>query len=411
MPIMMSVHELQPGMRLYRSLYHGDMVLLPAGKVIEQEQIDALRRRHAEAQLCVCDPILDELVEFQDQTRDQEIALRVHRRLTEVLSGVREKFQARAALRGSDLASLQDSLAEVIRYIQENPVTAALLLSSSDWHGHLQEHSANVFYISLLMGNAIRQYVRQERERQSAADRLQSRFALNLAPLATGAIFHDIGMLPIESVYGKEDPLTSEERERIRNHPLAGEAMLPKETDAVTRMVIRTHHENWQGTGYPQGVPATRLHIFSRIIRIADAYDAATSPRVYKRAKTPARALWEMVRGPYACLYDPIVLKVFAGLIQPFPIGARILLSCGQYGVVVAHNREEPFRPRIIIAFGADGRRLPPEAMVGPIDLARSNHIRMVRFGTEDLSYLNRPTVRAEDDMAGPEELFSYVYP
>lgn len=413
MPIMMSVDSLEPGMRVYRPLYNGYVVLLSAGRIVGQPEIDALRRHYPHAQVYICDPLLDELVEFQDDSYDREVAVEVQQRLGKILGTVREKLGSRTSLDANDVAALQSSIAEVLEYMQNNPVTAALLLSSADWGNYLQEHPANVFYIALLVGSAIRHYVHQERERISRASHLQHRFGMDLKPLAMGALFHDIGMVPLESFYSKAEPLSPAERQLILGHPLTGAAMLPDELDAVSRMVVRTHHENCDGSGYPQGLLRDRLHIFSRIIRVADAYDAATSPRVYKQAKSAVRALWEMTCGPYMRFYDPVVLKVFAGLVQPFPIGAKLRLASGHYAVVVRHNRLLPFQPKVIVAFDEANRRLPKERLTAPLDLGSTEETRPVQFGEERLEFLTRGTQAASMAVTPPEmaTVFDYHYP
>ena len=77
------------------------------------------------------------------------------------------------------------------------------------------------------------------------------------------------------------------------------------------------------GSGYPDGLGGDQLHVFTRIVRIADAFDAATSTSVYKEAKSPVRVLWEISTGPYARFYDPALVRTLTKLVQPFPIGAR----------------------------------------------------------------------------------------
>ena len=68
---------------------------------------------------------------------------------------------------------------------------------------------------------------------------------------------------------------------------------------SAAKMVVRWHHENFDGSGYPDRKPGSSLHVFVRIARICDAFDAATSEKFYKQAKSPVRALWEMTFGPY----------------------------------------------------------------------------------------------------------------
>ena len=189
--------------------------------------------------------------------------------------------------------------------------------------------------------------------------------------------------------------------------------MLPDGLPAVARYIVRHHHEHVNGSGYPGGLASPNLHVLARIVRIADAFDAGTSTTVYRDAKSPARVLWEITAGPHKHHYDPVVAKVFIGLIQPFPIGARLRLSDGTYGVVVRHSPRRPFAPTVIVAFDDKGRRIPAESIARPIDLAGQIQLRIVSMGRERLSYIynTTPKVPAQATSRRSGELFSLVYP
>lgn len=417
MPVILHVDELEPGMRLYQSIMRDAQIILPAGKELEEWEVNSLRRRFPHLMVRIGDPVLDAMVEFEDDTREQEVAVAVHRRIGKLMVNVREKLGAQTSLDSGDIAGLQNAIDEVMRYLAENPVSAAMLLHTSEWGSYLQEHAANVFYLSLLMGNAIREYVFRERERTTRGRNMSLRYGMNLTPLALGCLFHDIGMIPIEHLLSKEDALSPADRDLIRDHPTAGAEMLPETMDAVARMVVRTHHENYDGTGYPAGIPCEKLHVFSRIIRVADAYDAGTSHRVYRRAKSAARVMWEMSQGPYQRLFDPQVLKIMLALIQPFPIGAKIRLEDDTYAVVVRHNRRQPFRPVVMVAFDESGSRLPKKDLRPPVDLAESDTLRLSEYAGDDLSFLylgadpmidlNNLELRGHSDA----DVFAFAYP
>jgi hypothetical protein len=179
-------------------------------------------------------------------------------------------------------------------------------------------------------------------------------------------------------------------------------------------MVVRTHHENMNGTGYPNAIPGKKLHVFSRIIRVADAYDAGTSERVYRKAKTPAHVLWEITSGPHRNHYDPLIARILSGMVQPFPIGAKVRLNCGRHAIVVRHNRRHPFRPTVIVAFDEEGRRLKKKQLEPPFSLANRDDVRLVEFAGHDLSFLNtgtepEPPLPAEADTGVFEALHEMV--
>jgi len=326
---------------------------------------------------------------------------------------VRSKMAGRTSLKTADIAGLQSEIEQVMQYLRENPVATAILFHSGKPQSYFHEHAANVFYLSLLIGNAIRDYVFKERERTSHARSLSIRYGMNLTPLALGCLFHDLGMIPLEHLLEKEDPLTDDERELILEHPIAGVDVLPRDFDAVARMVVRTHHENYDGSGYPEGISGQRLHVFSRGVRVCDAYDAGTSNKVYRQAKSAARVLWELTEGPYRCHFDPVITKILMSLVQPFPVGAKIRLSCGRYGVVVRHNRRAPFRPNVIIAFDEDGKRIKKSDLRPPIDLSLEHDIKLLEFAGDDLRFLNHhPGAQTDVCVANAAEtLFDFVYP
>ncbi len=99
-------------------------------------------------------------------------------------------------------------------------------------------------------------------------------------------ILHDLGKLAIsEDILQKEGPLTTEEWDRIKKHPELGYKIanaLPELSQIA--MGILSHHEHWDGYGYPQGLEKEEIPLIARIISIADAYDVMTTGRPYKPA-------------------------------------------------------------------------------------------------------------------------------
>ena len=201
-------------------------------------------------------------------------------------------------------------------------------------------------------------------------------------------MFCDLGMYPLKHLIYQDGPLTREERQAIRAHPIAGAGMLPEDFSPLARTIVRTHHENYDGTGYPNQLPGSQLHIFARIVRIADAFDAATALHVYRQAKSPARTLWEMLVGLYRRYYDPVLMKVFVQLIQPFPIGARLRLVDGRLAVVVRYNRRNPFLPTVVVAFDEYGEHLPHQDVEGPVELDEQYELRIHSYAGEELGYI-----------------------
>jgi HD-GYP domain-containing protein (c-di-GMP phosphodiesterase class II) len=116
--------------------------------------------------------------------------------------------------------------------------------------------------------------------------------------IAQAGLLHDIGKIGIpESVLGKNGPLTDEEWQVMRRHPLIGSQIVaPFEFFAEGARIIRHHHERCDGTGYPDGLVADAIPLGARIIAVVDVYDALTSNRPYRQALDSAVACTELIQ-------------------------------------------------------------------------------------------------------------------
>jgi putative nucleotidyltransferase with HDIG domain len=128
-----------------------------------------------------------------------------------------------------------------------------------------------------------------------------------------GFLLHDIGKLAISDVIlHKPGRLTDRERDVMRQHPLIGEEIvcgIDFLTDA--RRIVRSHHERWDGRGYPDGLAGERIPLAARVFAVADAFDALTSDRPYRAASSfhQARAVIAAAAGTQ---FDPEVADAFA---------------------------------------------------------------------------------------------------
>ena len=127
-----------------------------------------------------------------------------------------------------------------------------------------------------------------------------------------GAVLHDVGKIGIrEDVLGKPGVLTDEERTEMQRHPLIGaEILRPLRLGAIVSPIVRSHHERWDGRGYPDGLSGEGIPVGARIVGIVDAYDAMTHDRPYRAALSGDQALEEL-RRYRGTQFDPGLVDLF----------------------------------------------------------------------------------------------------
>jgi len=169
-------------------------------------------------------------------------------------------------------------------------LTAALETRDSETHGH----SERVVSYSLRLG---REY---------------GLSSVEMKALEFGSLLHDIGKIGVpDSILRKPAKLTEEEWVRMREHPLHGQQILRgiEFLEGAARVVAQ-HHEKWDGTGYPLGLSQEEIDINARIFAVADAFDAITSDRVYRRGK-PYEAASQELDDWAGRQFDPKVVEAF----------------------------------------------------------------------------------------------------
>lgn len=136
--------------------------------------------------------------------------------------------------------------------------------------------------------------------------------------LSFGSILHDVGKIGIpDSILNKEGSLTDEEYGMIKNHPGIGFKIIESlELDQETKKIIHEHHERIDGSGYPNRLVGDEIHLFSKIVCIADAFDAMTSKRSYRASPlSHAEAIDELERNR-GTQFDSEVLDVFISVLK-----------------------------------------------------------------------------------------------
>ena len=143
----------------------------------------------------------------------------------------------------------------------------------------------------------------------------------DLTALYRGGYLHDIGKIAIPDVIlFKQGELSEEEWEVMRSHPIRGQEICsPMQSLAPVLPIIRSHHERWDGSGYPDGLAGEDIPLLARIMQVADIYDALTTERPYKPTLSPVEAFAVMEEEVRRGWRDPELVPLFASIIQTKP--------------------------------------------------------------------------------------------
>lgn len=172
-----------------------------------------------------------------------------------------------------------------------------------------------------------------------------------LHTLAEGALFHDFGKLLVDSnILQKKGKLTDVEFENIKTHPLLGYEVLCKYSnisDEAKRIALE-HHERLDGSGYPYGLKSDEILEMSKIVAIADVYDALTAERCYRRSMSNKDA-YQILKKDVGIMFDTDIFENFMLNIAVYPNGTIVDLSNGMHGIVKTQNHNQPFKPIVRI--------------------------------------------------------------
>jgi HD-GYP domain-containing protein (c-di-GMP phosphodiesterase class II) len=225
------------------------------------------------------------------------------------------------------------------------------MTSIKNYDDYTFHHSVNVSILSVALGQKI---------------------GLNkkaLMDLGLVALFHDIGKTEIPpEILNKPSGFNDEEWKVLKKHPMLGVKSILKmkgfdQSSARAAIVAYEHHVRHDDTGYPKIAKLSELDLYSRIVSIADQYDAMTSARVYAREPmSPDKALSYMSQRVGTQL-DPLLFKFFVNLVGVFPVGSFVMLDTRELGIVSGVNQSEPLRPKVTVITDTRGNKADPRVV------------------------------------------------
>ena len=225
---------------------------------------------------------------------------------------------------------------QMVDLIQTDESMLVGLASIKSFDAYTFAHSVNVCIYSMLIG---------DRMRLEKAD---------VARLGLAALMHDIGKTYIPAtILNSNGKLSEREWELMKYHTFFGVKEISRVNalrDAVdTLFVTAQHHAQFNGNGYPQRPGGWKLRLFSRIVTVADYYDAMTAYRIYQKEPiTPDQALQFMVANA-GNIFDPFIPKIFVQAMGLYPTGTIVELDNGEIGVVTRQNGDHRFLHRPVV--------------------------------------------------------------
>ncbi len=336
---------------------------LPTAQLPE-ERFDALQLRINQAQIAHI-----EVTPYTDGENlgggaDGDDGLeRAKRTYAQGVAVARDAVQGVRMGRAPNMRRLKRSVQLLVDQVLENELSITGLTTLREHDEYTFTHSVNVCIFAVALG------------RRLGLQRMQ------LYDLGLAALLHDIGKARINlDVLSKESALDETEWQRMQAHPWLGTLTLfrmreGEELPYRAILAAHEHHMRIDLTGYPRPVRPRRLGFFSRLIAVADGYDAATTRRAYQSDPwQPAAVLKEMWmntgRG-----YDPVLVKALINLLGIYPVGTVVILDTFEVAIVAGpgSNHEELHRPLVRIVIGADGAPLPAPGELADLSLVSTD--------------------------------------
>jgi putative nucleotidyltransferase with HDIG domain len=277
-----------------------------------------------------------------------------------------------------DLDATSITVSDLLAKALSQPTAALLLASVKSHHEYTYYHSVNTCILSLSLG------------------RLAGLPEEDLLLLGMGALLHDIGKIEVSTaVLSHPGRLSPAQWAEIRRHPQVGAQAILEAAGSgqeVTAAVAFEHHARFDGSGYPRlvyhehthgehGAANRSQHFFSRLVAVADTYDAMTTRRSYRRAEPPSRALHVLLSAAGSS-YDPDFTLAFVHMMGMYPPGSFLRLSDGRIVMVTDPSPGPDEPPSVAVVADTEGRRI---ATPEPVAIARTDVVAQLSPGDVDL--------------------------
>lgn len=246
-----------------------------------------------------------------------------------------------------NLKEAQAAVKDCVERVLNNPNAILWLTRLKHQDEYTAEHSVNVCLLSIALG----------REMELAPYELEN--------LGICGLMHDIGKMKVPAaILNKPGPLDPQEFAEMARHTVYAKQLLMGRTDIYPGAVdvAYSHHERLDGKGYPRGIDSSKLSLFTRIVTVADAYDAMTSDRCYKSGMSSLDAL-KVLNNNSGSQFDPELVRRFVAMIGLYPPGYLLEMSNGEVGIILSADPGYQLKPKVIMILGPD-KQPQPERIV-----------------------------------------------
>lgn len=319
-----NVEHLKESMVLAKPIYtNNGVILLKEGTILQDRLIQKILS--IELNFVYIEDEISEGIEIEQVISD-EIKATTKKVLGESLSKMRGgNFTASEAI--------AQKVEVIIEEVVSNPKVMVSLQEIRTKDEYLHLHAINVCVVSLLIGKKLGYNDTQ------------------LKHLALGAILHDVGKAQIDyDMTRYRDDYVDSEMKIYKEHVRLGYEIIKNMPGGslLAANVALTHHEHYDGTGFPLGRKNTGIHEYARIVAIANEYDNLLyNPSIVH--KMPHYEIIEVMVSRAYSWFDPDIIKVFRKSIAPYPVSSGVLLNDGRIGIVESLNEDLPSRPVVRI--------------------------------------------------------------
>jgi len=302
-------------------------LLIAVNKQVTLDMAEALARRGVDVVQVTPEPI--DVENIEPGKDGSMMAKKSKKKLMDSLAeitmsvrGRRKTVNMKKSLSNFVLGNVERAIIGVIESISNNPTSCVYLSMIEDEDPYLIHHGANTTYLALCLINKS-PYVRMLfRDPEKGLPKFNapgmSCDYSDYVPLGMAAMLHDIGKVFMLGTVKENKRLTDADQESwetIRKHPKLGhDVLFGKKIDSHGLLGIKYHHENFDGSGYPFGIKGYKIHLYARILRVVDSFDAATSKRPGREQKSPEEVCVEMLKLARTH-YDPEICAHFVAMI------------------------------------------------------------------------------------------------